>query len=179
MLCFADCAFGGQPLDDTAGALHLDNALVAGRRERRANRRGNRRGSGMGSIPASPDSDARNVPLLLCQERFNEASLSVLRGMDNDGFTTVTKRTLICTFRGRAVTESMVRPWMCAAVAGVTKGVGKFSVHLIAGKVEWGRAEMVLALAGQMARTAPWLLDSASKRWQNRSLWRSSPWSGT
>ncbi len=29
---------------------------------------------GMGSIPASPD--ARNVPLLLCQERFNEASLS-------------------------------------------------------------------------------------------------------
>ncbi len=29
---------------------------------------------GMGSIPAS--SDAQNVPLLLCQERFNEASLS-------------------------------------------------------------------------------------------------------
>ncbi len=29
---------------------------------------------GMGSIPASPD--ARNVPLVLCQERFNEASLS-------------------------------------------------------------------------------------------------------
>ncbi len=29
----------------------------------------------MGSIPASPD--ARNVPLLLCLERFNEASLSV------------------------------------------------------------------------------------------------------
>ncbi len=28
---------------------------------------------GMGSIAASPD--ARNVPLLLCQERFNEASL--------------------------------------------------------------------------------------------------------
>jgi hypothetical protein len=27
----------------------------------------------MGSIPASPD--ARNVPLLLCHERFNEASL--------------------------------------------------------------------------------------------------------
>ena len=27
----------------------------------------------MGSIPASPD--ALNVPLLLCQERFNEASL--------------------------------------------------------------------------------------------------------
>ena len=30
---------------------------------------------GMGSIPASPN--ARNVPLLLCQERFNEASLPV------------------------------------------------------------------------------------------------------
>jgi hypothetical protein len=30
---------------------------------------------GMGSIPASPD--ARNVPFLLCQERFNEASLPV------------------------------------------------------------------------------------------------------
>ncbi len=29
---------------------------------------------GMDSIPASPD--ARNVPLLLCQERFNGASLS-------------------------------------------------------------------------------------------------------
>ena len=28
---------------------------------------------GMGSNPASPD--ARNLPLLLCQERFNEASL--------------------------------------------------------------------------------------------------------
>ncbi len=28
---------------------------------------------GMGSIPASPN--ALNVPLLLCQERFNEASL--------------------------------------------------------------------------------------------------------
>ncbi len=28
---------------------------------------------GMGSIPASPD--ALSVPLLLCQERFNEASL--------------------------------------------------------------------------------------------------------
>ena len=28
---------------------------------------------GMGSIPASPD--ALNVPLLLCQERFNAASL--------------------------------------------------------------------------------------------------------
>ncbi len=28
---------------------------------------------GMGSIPAIPD--ARNVPLLLCHERFNEASL--------------------------------------------------------------------------------------------------------
>ncbi len=30
---------------------------------------------GMGSIPASPD--ALHVPLLLCQERFNEASLPV------------------------------------------------------------------------------------------------------
>ena len=32
---------------------------------------------GMGSIPANPD--ALNVPLLLCQERFNEASLPELR----------------------------------------------------------------------------------------------------
>ncbi len=31
----------------------------------------------MGSIPARPD--ALNVPLLLCQERFNEASLSDMK----------------------------------------------------------------------------------------------------
>ena len=31
---------------------------------------------GMGSIPATPE--ARNVPLLPCHERFNEASLPVL-----------------------------------------------------------------------------------------------------
>ncbi len=39
---------------------------------------------GMGSIPASPD--ARNVPLLLCQERFNDASLSKANGFYLVGF---------------------------------------------------------------------------------------------
>jgi len=39
---------------------------------------------GMGSIPAIPD--ARNVPLLLCHERFNEATSlpSVRRDGDSD-----------------------------------------------------------------------------------------------
>ncbi len=74
----------------------------------------------------------------------------------------------------------MMRPRMYAAVAGVIYGVGKSFVDLFlfAGKVDWRSPEMVLALTGEMTRAAiPWLLVSASKRWQNRSLQCTRPWS--
>ena len=61
---------------------------------------------------------------------------------------------------------------------GRTKGVGKLSVDGMAGKVRSRSAEMVLCLDGAMVKDArPWLLDSLSKRWANRTLKSCSPWS--
>ena len=72
----------------------------------------------------------------------------------------------------------MMRPWMYAIVRGETKGVGKLSVDGMAGKVLSRSAETVLRLDGAMAKKArPWLLDSLSKRWANRTLKSCSPWS--
>ena len=67
---------------------------------------------------------------------------------------------------------------MYAIVRGEMKGVGKLSVDGMAGKVLSRSAETVLRLDGAMAKKArPWLLDSFSKRWANRTLKSCSPWS--
>ena len=60
-------------------------------------------------------------------------------------------------------------------MAGVTYGVGKRLVVLIAGKVDLRRPQTVLDLAPMRRAAMPWLLVIASKRWQKRSLWCMRP----
>ncbi len=68
-----------------------------------------------------------------------------------------------------------MRAWMYATVAGVTYGIGKCWVVLIAGKVDLRRPQTVLDLAPIIRAAMPWLLVNASKRWQKRSLWCMRP----
>ncbi len=69
----------------------------------------------------------------------------------------------------------MMRAWMYATVAGVTNGVGEFWVVWIAGKVDLRRPQTVLDLAPMIRATMPWLLVTALKRWQKRTLWCMRP----
>ena len=61
-------------------------------------------------------------------------------------------------------TESMMRAWMYATVAGVTYGVGECLVVLTAGKVDLRRPQTMLDLAPMIRAAMPWLLVTASKK---------------